>query len=50
MKSLFDPVIEEVTNLVGQQVKEAKDKHSAIIDANAPHSFFCASKHPTETF
>jgi hypothetical protein len=29
---LFDPVITEITKLVGQQVKEAKERKNAIID------------------
>jgi hypothetical protein len=32
MQSLFDPVISEITTLVGQQVKEAKEKKNAMID------------------
>jgi len=32
MQSLFDPVIKEITNLVSQQVKEAKEKKNAVID------------------
>ncbi|TVY82086.1 Heat shock 70 kDa protein 12A [Lachnellula suecica] len=32
MKSLFDPVIAEITSLVGQQVKEVKEKKKAVID------------------
>jgi CheY-specific phosphatase CheX len=36
MKSLFDPVIAEITNLVGQQVKEAREKKGAAIDVLPP--------------
>ncbi|CZR67409.1 related to hsp70 protein [Phialocephala subalpina] len=32
MQTLFDPVVSEITNLVGQQVKEAKLKKNANID------------------
>ncbi|TAQ85429.1 hypothetical protein B7494_g6250 [Chlorociboria aeruginascens] len=32
MQSLFDPVVSEITNLVDQQVKEAKTKKGAKID------------------
>jgi hypothetical protein len=32
MQSLFDPVISEITNLVAQQVKEAKERKNAVID------------------
>ena len=32
MQSLFDPVIAEITNLVGQQVREAKERKNAVID------------------
>jgi hypothetical protein len=32
MQSLFDPVIKEITNLVGQQVREAEAKRHAAID------------------
>ncbi|KAH6672241.1 Hsp70 family protein-like protein [Halenospora varia] len=32
MQSLFDPVIKEITNLVGEQVREAKEKQDAVID------------------
>ncbi|KFZ02938.1 hypothetical protein V502_11372 [Pseudogymnoascus sp. VKM F-4520 (FW-2644)] len=32
MQSLFDPVIKEITSLVGQQVEEAKKKQNVTID------------------
>ncbi|OBT82580.1 hypothetical protein VE02_08680 [Pseudogymnoascus sp. 03VT05] len=32
MQSLFDPVVDEITSLVGQQVEEAKKKRNATID------------------
>jgi hypothetical protein len=32
MQSLFDPVVKEITKLVGQQVKEAKSRQGAVID------------------
>jgi hypothetical protein len=32
MQTLFDPVISQITSLVGEQVKEAKAKKNATID------------------
>ena len=32
MQTIFDPVISEITSLVGQQVNEAKAKKNATID------------------
>lgn len=32
MQTLFDPVIAEITSLVGQQVREARQEKNADID------------------
>jgi hypothetical protein len=32
MQSLFDPVIAEITSLVGQQVEEVRKERNATID------------------
>jgi hypothetical protein len=40
MQSLFDPVIAEITNLVSQQVEEAKEKKDAVIDV-LPYQTIC---------
>ena len=36
MQTLFDPVIAEITSLVSQQVREAKDKKKEDIDVIIP--------------
>lgn len=39
MKSLFDPVVAEITNLVREQINEAKKKKAAI--KVLPHQILC---------
>ncbi len=35
MKSLFDPVVSEIKNLLNQQVKQAREKKNAYIDVRS---------------
>jgi hypothetical protein len=39
MEDLFDPVIQDVLQLVGQQVKDAKENSGAKIDVNPSNQF-----------
>lgn len=40
MQGLFDPVVDQIINLVEQQVNEAKENQNAVIDVFSPAQFF----------